>query len=635
MNKFIVKVLNEITKSPVSNMEVFIDQENQKRGKTNKEGTLELALDNGQHTILLKGRGIEKTEVVKVPEEKSRDFLVDFGESALHEVLNGDMQSDEARALGGPTVTMVNESRPIVPVRLSRSNVTATPDLLLWFLIEDSTKNLSFNIYKGFMDYLLCGTPLPGVRNRENFGKELPTRFDKLNRRRFLPYTDSEAYRLLKVATEAFLTVNGAIKVDEVEGASIDELLSRIGGTAVGDLKQKYLKEYLQKVNGTEDRTLPYLALVLKKFPDLRIKDQIFKEYDTYEEWVKDNRVEECYGILLDKLTSPFLIELIHTYWHEQGMLMQSINSISRRFQNVRGPMDQDPLAGMELDPLRPLNNLLWGYIQDEQHRLSVVRRAYEYDHHYGLTLEGKAVPKLRPADSRRRFLEAFHSLLYLVSVFYKQDDDTTIEADAFPLLKALEDLHLLLSEGAHNQFGDFATTSRIEMLMEQWILARPEFREVLPTRSMVAYPEPWMDRVDAMKRLQGWSDASVLHFRNLGVFGEQILLSIRFGAWSDPANTSEQARIWARFWRSQIQGYIHAYRAVTGVDLSAEMTTTQQRTLITTEPSVLLRQRLPAGRAVPGLSTSQGAPALPVSAMVNSTEGFRNRRAARRQNGS
>ena len=33
------------------------------------------------------------------------------------------------------------------------------------------------------------------------------------------------------------------------------------------------------------------------------------------------------------------------------------------------------------------------------------------------------------------------------------------------------------------------------------------------------------MERVDAMKTLQGWTDISVLHFRDLGVFGEQILL--------------------------------------------------------------------------------------------------------------
>ena len=77
------------------------------------------------------------------------------------------------------------------------------------------------------------------------------------------------------------------------------------------------------------------------------------------------------------------------------------------------------------------------------------------------------------------------------------------------------------------------------------------------------------MDRVDAMKKLQGWTDTSVLHFRNLGVFGEQVLLSIRYGAGAT-VNEPVQATNWARFWRPEIQGYIHAYRSVTGVDLTA-----------------------------------------------------------------
>jgi hypothetical protein len=622
MSKLRLTVSEAKTKDPLPDVEVFANDVS--KGVTDAQGILELDLKNGEYAIRVKKSGAEMQDTVKIPDEPRKDFLLDTGlrDGQTMEIQHTDQLQGE-RGDGDGRV-------PVVPVRLSRTNVTATPDLLLWFLIEDSTRNLSFNNYKIFMDYLLCGVPLP---DSQSGGDKVRNQANKLSHRRFLPYTDSDAYRLLKIATEAFLTVNCAVKVDELNSRlNINELLERVGATAVGNLRNKYLKDYLQLVNGTDNLTLPYLALVLKKFPDLRIKEQIFQQFADSGEFTGNNKIEECYGFLLEKLTSPCLIELIWSYWHEQGMLIQTINATSRRFQNILGPAEQDPLVGMELDPLRPLNNLLWGYIQDEQHRLSVVRRVYEYDHHYGLTLEGKAVPKIRPADSRRRFLEAFHNLLNLVSVFYKQDDDTTIEADAFPVLKALEDLHLLLSEGAHNQFGDLPSTARIEMLMEQWILARPEFREVLPTRTMVAYPEPWMDRVDAMKRIQGWTDASVLHFRNLGVFGEQVLLSIRFGAWSDPANTSEQARIWARFWRSQIQGYIHAYRAVTGVDLSAEMSTTQQQTLITTEPSVLLRQRLPGGREVPALPAM---PALPITAMTNASQNFRNRRAARRQNGS
>ena len=70
------------------------------------------------------------------------------------------------------------------------------------------------------------------------------------------------------------------------------------------------------------------------------------------------------------------------------------------------------------------------------------------------------------------------------------------------------------------------------------------------------------------MKTLQGWTDTSVLHFRDLGVFGEQILLGDPLRRWSSVIDR-EQAANWARYWRPEIQGYIHAYRAVTGVDLT------------------------------------------------------------------
>ena len=142
--------------------------------------------------------------------------------------------------------------------------------------------------------------------------------------------------------------------------------------------------------------------------------------------------------------------------------------------------------------------------------------------------------PPVRGADSRSRFVEAFHQLLRLCSVFYEYDDDTTRSSrTASAYSTRLKEMHLLLTQGAHNQYGDLPWTARHEMLMTQWILARPEMRDFLPTRTMVAYPEAWMDRVEAMNKLQGWSDSSVLHFRDLAVFGEQLLLGIRFGAWT------------------------------------------------------------------------------------------------------
>jgi hypothetical protein len=102
-----------------------------------------------------------------------------------------------------------------------------------------------------------------------------------------------------------------------------------------------------------------------------------------------------------------------------------------------------------------------------------------------------------------------------------------------------------------------------------------------------VPYQEGWMGQVDTMKKLQGWSDVTVTHFRDLGVFGEQLLLSVRYGDWigvNDPA----QAANWARYWRPEVQSYIHAYRAATGVDLTTE-------NVDATMPSKLLQNRLTA----------------------------------------
>jgi hypothetical protein len=332
-----------------------------------------------------------------------------------------------------------------------------------------------------------------------------------------------------------------------------------------------------------------------------------------------------CSGVIVGtRADCPPLLELIWSYWHEEAMLVQSMNAISLRFQNRRSSADQDPLAHVEIAPLFPLNNILWGYIQDEQQRLSVPRRAYEYNHHYGLTLAGKAIPDFRPAETRSKFLEAFHQLLYQSTVFFKQDDDTTVIADGFPILNALKEVHLVLAEGAHNQFGDLPWTSRAEMLIEQWILSRPEMRQFLQSRAMVPYREAWMGQVDTMKRLQGWTDVTVTHFNELAIYGEQLLLSVRYGNWNLVTDHAQAAN-WARSWRPEIQNYIHSYRAVTGVELRADPTTSQQRRLLTTLPTVLIRERL----------NGKSAPALPAPMVADTPKSFRERQAARRENGT
>ena len=281
----------------------------------------------------------------------------------------------------------------------------------------------------------------------------------------------------------------------------------------------------------------------------------------------------------------PF-VELIYVYWLEEAMIFQSLNRIIARFQNRRAPGGRDPLSRLAVNPLMPLRGLLWGLAEAEKDRLSLRRRASEYEYQYGLQLIGKAVPSAELLVERRtQFLEAFHSLLHACHFYYKELNDKTVDADAFPLLSNLQELHLVLAKGANNQFADMALIARIETMDVQWMLAQPEMHQFLGGPTMVPYEEEWMDRVDTMKSMQGWSDVSVTHFYDLAVHGEQLLLSVRHGRWNESTMKADDAKNWAIAWKSSVQRYIHAYRAVTGVDLSERVDTTM--------PSTLLQRRL------------------------------------------
>ena len=485
-----------------------------------------------------------------------------------------------------------------LPVSLQRSTPPFTDDQALWVAIRNRTKAIAFSSYKRFIDRVLCRDEIDLGTSTDNVGT--------LARKYFEPSAVLRgvgAYQLLKTATQAFLMLQCglAIRLNEPFGGEPlykpSEESSRLGAPVPLAEIQATLKNYLG------DDILPYIKLIM---------DATLAELDGVDSPL-------CNGYLNERI-NPCMMELIWSYWLEEGMLVQSINAISLRFQNRRGPRETDPLGHFETSPLRTLNNLVWGYVEDEQNRLTVLRRAHEYDHHYGLSLYGKAVADLRTADSRSGFLEALHNLLHLLTAFYRQADDTTVVPDAFPVLNALREVHLQLAEGAHNQFGDLPWTARAEMLTQQWLLARPEMREFLQSRPMVPYKEQWMAPVDTMKKLQGWTDSSISTFHDLAVYGEQILLSIRYGNWVDVTNP-DQAANWARYWRPEVQGYLHAYRVATGVDLTASVTDSHQAALRTTQPSVLLRQRLPGN----------SAPALPAPAAAALPASFRERRALRR----
>jgi hypothetical protein len=478
----------------------------------------------------------------------------------------------------------------------AQSRTVPTVKQAFWVAIRNRTDALGFQRYSQFINRLLCSTERDDgghgrctpkdLRSKDSkcdnvlhgeYGEpSLAERRDELGARPTLYGMD--AYQVLVLATQAFVVFEAGVVISAVRQShdndvpGMDGLEGRIDRDVDLTVIRNELEQYLGASTSSGRSGLPYLKQIVNTLVTVDSNGGV----EQVPPW--------CRGILTNRFSCPSMLELIWSYWHEEGMLVQSVNALSLRFQNRRIG-DRDPLAQLEIDALRPLNNLLWGYIQDEQNRLTLVRRAYEYDHHYGIKLLGKAVPTLRSADSRSKFIEGFHNLLYRCGRFYQEDADTNVVADGFPLLNALKEVHLTLAEGAHNQFGDLPWTARVEMLIQQWLLARPEIRDFIRGRVMVPYREDWMGQVDAMKKLQGWTDVTITHFHDLARYGEQMLLSIRYDDWTNVAD-QEVAKAWVRFWRPEVQGYLHAYRSATGQDLSVEPVDANS-------PSVHLKSRL------------------------------------------
>ncbi|PEN11301.1 hypothetical protein CRI94_16050 [Longibacter salinarum] len=466
-----------------------------------------------------------------------------------------------------------NLSEETKDVRLTRPEANPTRDQALWVAIRQRTDGLRFGAYKEFIDQVFCENTNDGqVPNAVT--EELRRKQDKL-KFGLVTTGNVEAYNLLRVATDAFLLLFGCgditIDTDAYEQDLAAES-SRLQRSASHEEIRRELTDYLTTFLG-RDR-LPYIQQVVTT---------------NFSDGLSDAFTESpfCYGI---SNPDPCMIELIWSYWHESGMLVQALSAISLRFQN-KSLRQNDPLANLTLDPLRPLNNLIWGFVQNEFQRLSVSRRVHEYAHQYGLALEGKAVPQMRTADSRVHFLEAFHNLLLRCSQFYIEDNNTTIISDGFALLNALKEVHILLAQGAHNQYGDLPWTARSEMMTMQYMLSRDEMREFLRGRPMVPYQEEWMGQVDIMNTMQGWTGLPVNHFRDLGVYGEQLLLSIRLGDWVQTID-QDRAKNWARYWRSEVKSYIHAYQALTGIDLSAAPPNATIAKMRTVQPAKLIRRR-------------------------------------------
>jgi hypothetical protein len=504
--------------------------------------------------------------------------------------ISGDAATLLRQAVAGPT-----------EVTLARAASPATQDQALWIAIRNRVEAISFPRYAAFIQNVLCeglepgpaacgggqGAMLgsfgsPGIEQRRAELMSRPSIFG------------ADAYQLLKLATQAFLAFEGGTSIEPPRyggggDPTADEAL-RLGRPITLAEAREQLEAYLGTQIGTVGgRGLPYLKRVVDALipPGARAEGSPF-----------------CEHTLRNRLHCPAMCELIFDYWQEQAGLMQAVNAVLLRFQNRRRSA-QDPLVNLAIDTLQPLSNLIWGRLQDEPQHLSVLRRAYAYQYDYGLELHGRAVGELKPVESRTQFIEAFHTLLHKAAQFYVADADTTIVADGFQMLHALKDLHMVLAESFNNQSAEITRQARVETLIDQYLLSRKEMRDFLRGRVMVPYPQAWMPQLQSMNRLQGWwPNLGVSNFHILASTAEQLLLSVRYGDWT--ATIDQAAAVnWARYWKPELRNYLHAYAAISGVDLAQEPGDPRSQQLRNAQPALLLRRRALA-------APRQAAPASP-----------------------
>jgi hypothetical protein len=241
-------------------------------------------------------------------------------------------------------------------------------------------------------------------------------------------------------------------------------------------------------------------------------------------------------ALVMDR-PGPWPLELIWTFWLDTMRLDGALAIVGLLPGLPAGSTVARLLAGMASDTSRTSSG----------------DRAEAYRHAYGLRLPPATPPSLL---RQGRFPSALATLLRRAARFLRYDDDTTITADALPLLHALADLQNLLNEAVHPALEDVTRSARRDALLALYALGRPELRPLLPIRRQVVLPEPWMPAVDAVATLERWPQVSSGFFGQLADAGERILLSVRFGGWAQSTD-SERAADWARFWRAEL----HAYR--------------------------------------------------------------------------
>ncbi len=174
---------------------------------------------------------------------------------------------------------------------------------------------MGFPVYQRFLDAVLCddageGDDCLDARTR-----------DAVRNLRRCGLHSTDAYAVIKGATEAFLLQ----QCGHAEGL-------RFWYGPLADLPDAEVRrradEFFGQIQQTLGaRVLPYFETIRQALGIVVVDDRDGMRYGA-----------GCTGILRSRISNPCFLELIWSYWHEQGMLAQTMGALSLRFQNRRMP---------------------------------------------------------------------------------------------------------------------------------------------------------------------------------------------------------------------------------------------------------------------------------------------------------
>ena len=262
------------------------------------------------------------------------------------------------------------------------------------------------------------------------------------------------------------------------------------------------------------------------------------------------------------------LVEPIWGFWLDAAHLARLTTLLAAR--QINAPMPgSSSIPELDLPPA--LISLLTTWFNDHQSGARAAARAANYLAHYGLRLPAPRAPDARLRVKSSPLLDAFHAALI-------EAIHLIPSADASHLLFRLRRLHIHLAQRASRivegvpppdiftRLGESLSLGRADLLTAQWLLARPELTAALRGPVLVPYAQPWMPTLDRLRQLTRSFDSLALFYDDLAATSEALLLSIRFGDWTQ--STPPAAANWASFWRPDIARYLVAYQELTGIAL-------------------------------------------------------------------